>query len=189
MIKDLMPKERSYRSFDESVKIDRETLVSFVDNARLIPSSVNLQPLKYKICDTKESCDLVLPLTKWAALLSEYQLPPKDHAPTAYIVICVDKNVSDKSIFDKDVGIAAQTIMLSAVEEGFGGCMIGNFNPQKLAEALCLPDGIVPSLILGLGKPDEEIITEEINDNKSEYYRDENGIHHVPKRTLEEILL
>ena len=189
MIKDLMPKERSYRSFDESVSISREALVGFVENARLIPSSVNLQPLKYRICHTKEECDTMLALTKWAALLKEYQIPPKGHAPTAYIVICIDKNVSDKGIFDKDVGIAAQTIMLSSVEAGFGGCMIGNFNPTQLAEALDLPNGVVPSLVLGLGKPDEEIVIEEIKDNKSAYYRDEKGIHHVPKRALEEILL
>ena len=189
MIKDLMIKERSSRSFDESVKIDRETLVGFVENARLIPSSVNLQPLKYRICDTQEECDLMLSLTKWAALLKDYEIPPKGHAPTAYIVICIDKNVSDKSIFDKDVGIAAQTIMLSAVEAGFGGCMIGNFNPSKVAEALKLPEGVVPSLVLGLGKPDEKIIVEDIGEKGSAYYRDEKGTHRVPKRTLDEILL
>ena len=86
MIKDLMQKERSYRSFDESVEIDRDTLAGFVENARLIPSSVNLQPLKYKLCNTKEECDTLLSLTKWAALLKDYEIPPKGHAPTAYIV-------------------------------------------------------------------------------------------------------
>ena len=189
MIKDLMIKERSYRSFDESVEINRETLVGFVENARLAPSSVNLQPLKYRICNTKEECDAMLSLTKWAALLKEYEIPPQGQAPTAYIVICIDKNVSDKSIFDKDVGIAAQTIMLSAVEAGFGGCMIGNFNPSKVAEALKLPEGVVPSLVLGLGKPNEEIILENISEKGSAYYRDENGTHRVPKRTLDEIIL
>ena len=189
MIKDLMAKERSYRSFDESVKIDRETLVSFVDNARLIPSSVNLQPLKYRICHTQEECDTMLALTKWAALLKDYEIPPKGHAPTAYIVICIDKNISDKSIFDKDVGIAAQTVMLSAVECGLGGCMIGNFNPSSVADALKLPEGVVPSLVLGLGKPDEEIIVEPIGEKGSAYYRDEKGCHRVPKRSLEEIIL
>jgi nitroreductase len=189
MIKDLMQKERSYRSFDESVEIDRDTLAGFVENARLIPSSVNLQPLKYKLCNTKEECDTLLSLTKWAALLKDYEIPPKGHAPTAYIVICIDKNVSDKSIFEKDVGIAAQTIMLSAVEAGFGGCMIGNFAPSKVAEALELPEGVVPSLVLGLGKPDEEIIVDEMGGNGSNYYRDEKGTHHVPKRSLDEIIL
>lgn len=189
MIKELMKKERSYRSFDESVKIDRETLVGFVENSRLIPSSVNLQPLKYRICTDKSECDTVLSLTKWAALLKEYEIPPKGHAPTAYIVICIDKNVSDKSIFEKDVGIAAQTIMLSAVEAGFGGCMIGNFAPSKVAEALNLPDGVVPSLVLGLGKPDEKITVESVGEKGSNYYRDEKGVHHVPKRSLDEIIL
>ena len=189
MISELMVKERSYRSFDESVKIDRATLVSFVENARLIPSSVNLQPLKYKICDCTEERDLVLSLTKWAALIKDIELPPKGHAPSAFIVICIDKNVSDKSIFDKDVGIAAQTIMLSAVEAGFGGCMIGNFDTRKLSEAIDLPEGVVPTLVLGLGKPDEKIILEELGEKGSAYYRDQNRCHHVPKRKLEEILL
>ena len=189
MIKDLMIKERSYRSFDESVKIDRETLVGFVENARLIPSSVNLQPLKYRLCCTEEECDTVLSLTKWAALLKDYELPPKGHAPGAYVVICIDQGVSDKKIFDKDVGIAAQTIMLSAVEAGLGGCMIGNFNSAKLAEALGLREDLVPSLVLGLGKPDEEIIIEDIGEKGSAYYRDAEGKHRVPKRALEDIIL
>lgn len=184
-----MIKERSYRSFDESVSIDIETLIGFVENARLIPSSVNLQPLKYKICNTKNECEIMLSLTKWAALLKNYEIPPKGHAPTAYIVVCIDKNISDKSIFDKDVGIAAQTIMLSAVEAGFGGCMIGNFAPSKVAEAFELPEGVAPALVLGLGKPDEYIVVEEIGEKGSAYYRDENGTHRVPKRTLDEIIL
>ena len=188
MIKDLILRERSYRSFDESVSISRETLVGFAENARLTPSSANIQPLKYKICNTKEECDLIFPLTKWAALLKDYQIPPKGHAPTAYIIICTDKNIADRD-FDKDVGIAAQTLMLSAVEAGFGGCMIGSFDRVKLAEVLCLPEGIIPSLVLALGKPDEEIVLESINENKSAYYRDENGVHHVPKRALDEIIL
>ena len=189
MINELIKKSRSYRSFDEKVMIGHDSLVSFVENARLIPSSVNLQPLKYRICESRIECDTMLSLTKWAALIKDVEIPPKGHAPTAYIVICIDKNISDKSIFDKDVGIAAQTIMLSAVEAGFGGCMIGNFAPASVSDALSLPDGVVPSLILGLGKPDEEIVIEPIGEKGSAYYRDENGTHRVPKRSLEEILL
>ena len=189
MIKDLMIKERSYRSFDESVSVEHKTLVGFVENARLIPSSVNLQPLKYRICNTKGECDVMLSLTKWAALIKDCEIPPKGHAPTAYIVICIDKNISDRPIFDKDVGIAAQTIMLSAVEAGLGGCMIGNFDSSKVTEALKLPEGVLPALVLGLGKPDEDIVVEEIGEKGSAYYRDEKGTHRVPKRSLEAILI
>ena len=188
MIKDYIERARSYRSFDESKPLKKELLVEFVNNARLSPSSINLQTLKYKICTEKEELDAVLPLTKWAAMIKYEEIPPRGHAPTAYIIICIDKNVSDKEIFLRDVGVAAQTIMLSAAEYGYGGCMIGNFNPEKMAEALKLPDGIVPNLVLGLGAPDEKIILEDIRDGKSAYYRDENG-HHVPKRKLEEIIL
>lgn len=188
MIKDLLIKERSYRSFDESVSIDRDTLAGFVENARLTPSSANIQPLKYKICNTKEECELIFPLTKWAALLKDYEIPPKGHTPTAYIIICTDKNVSERT-FDKDVGIAAQTLMLSAVEAGFGGCMIGSFSQSKLTEALGLPEGVIPSLVLAFGKPDEEIVLEAVGENGSAYYRDGNGVHHVPKRSLDEIIL
>lgn len=188
MIKDYIEKARSYRSFDESRPIKKELLVEFVNNARLSPSSINLQALKYKICTEKEELDAVLPLTKWAAMIKDEEIPPKGHTPTAYIVICIDKNVSDKDIFLRDVGVAAQTIMLSAAEYGYGGCMIGNFNSEKMAEALSLPSGIVPNLVLGLGLPDENIILEDIKDGKSAYYRDSDG-HHVPKRTLEEIIL
>ena len=79
--------------------------------------------------------------------------------------------------------------MLSAVEYGFGGCMIGNFNPSSVADALRLPEGVVPSLVLGLGKPDEEITVEPIGEKGSAYYRDADGHHRVPKRSLEEIIL
>jgi hypothetical protein len=41
-----------------------------------------------------------------------------------------------------------------------------------------------------MGKPGEEIILEEIeNGQDSAYYRDENFVHHVPKRKLEDVIL
>lgn len=188
-MEELMLRQRSYRSFDESVRPSREELVSFVDNARLIPSSMNLQPLKYKICTEKDECDILLSETKWAAALPHIKLPPEGHAPTAYVVICVDTGISDKDIFARDVGIAAEVIMLSAVAAGYGGCMIGNFSASKLADAIGLPAGIVPKLVLGLGKPDETVVLTEVTDAGTAYYRDETGTHFVPKRSLKEIIL
>ena len=44
---ELVKKNRSYRGFDENVKITREEMLKIVDCARLCPSSVNIQPLKY----------------------------------------------------------------------------------------------------------------------------------------------
>ena len=186
---ELVRRQRSYRSFDESVRISREELEVFVDHARLAPSSMNIQPLKYKLCTEKEECDIVLRNTKWAAALRDMIIPPEGHAPTAYVVICVDTTISDKDIFARDVGIAAEIIMLSATEKGYGGCMVGNFSASKLGGELGLPETVVPKLVLGLGKPDEEITIIGVGEGGTAYFRDADGNHFVPKRSLNDIIL
>lgn len=186
---ELVLRQRSYRSFDQSYAISKEEILTFIDHARLTPSSMNVQPLKYKICTDEETCAAVLSCTKWAAALPELQLPPLGHAPTAYVVVCLDSNVSDKDIFARDVGIAAEIIMLSAAEVGYGGCMIGSFSAGRLSEILNLPEGVSPKLVLALGKPDETVILTEAGEKGTKYYRNEEGTHFVPKRSLEEIVL
>ena len=176
---------RSYRSFDESVRVDAETLIYFVSCARLAPSAANKQPLKYFLsCDEKTN-RVIQARTRWAAKLPDWELPPKGHRPTAFIVICIDTQISEKA--DRDVGIAAQPILLAALSKGFGGCMIGAFDPA-VKEDLKLDKRFVPALIVALGKPDEQIIIEDA-DGSVDYYRDGNGIHHVPKRTLNELII
>lgn len=188
MLKELLLKERSYRSFDSSIYVSKETLLEFIDNVRLTPSTRNLQALKFKICYEKEDCDALLGMTGWAKAL-DISLPPEGHAPTAYIIICLDTSIASADIMYRDVGIAAQTIMLSAVECGLGGCMIGSYVPQAVSEYFDLPQHILPKLVIGLGKPDEKCVIEDAVDGKVGYYRDAENTHHVPKRTMEEILL
>ena len=189
MIKDIVKQTRSYRSFDESRRISREQLVEFVDTARITASTRNMQPLKYRLVYTPEECATVLPLTGWAAGLKGIKMPPEGHAPTAYIVICCDMTLVDNHVpFLRDTGIAAQTIMLSATEKGLGGCMIGSFNAERVSEALSIPEGIKPLLVLGLGKPDEKVILVESEDGATAYWRDENA-HYTPKRKLEDVIL
>lgn len=188
MIRDLLIKERSYRSFNPSISVSKETLLSFVENVRLTPSTRNLQALKFKVCTEQADLDKMLVSTGWAKSLS-IELPPKGHAPSAYIIICLDTTIASAGIMYRDVGIAAQTIMLSAVEAGFGGCMLGSFVPEALSEYFGFPENIVPKLVIALGKPDEVAVVEDSVDGSVTYYRDLENVHHVPKRTLEEILL
>lgn len=190
MLKDLILTARSYRSFDPSVQIGREELAEFVDCARLSPSSINLQMLKFRLVTKTDECESVLQNTRWAGKLKELSLPPKGHAPTAYIVICADTHVIETAEkFQKDVGICAQSIMLAAAECGFGGCMIGSFSAEKLSELLSLPAHLIPQLVLALGKPDETVrITEPSEDGSVTYYR-ENGVHYVQKRKLKDLIL
>lgn len=190
MLKDLLRASRSYRSFDPAVPVTEEMLLDWIDHTRYCPSSVNLQMLKLCPVTDSERTAALLSLTRWAGKLKEIKLPPEGHAPTAYVVICSDEGViSGADKFQKDVGIVAQTLMLAAAESGFGGCMIGSFSPDAVAQTLALPAGLVPQLILALGKPDETVVlTDEAEDGSVTYYR-ENGIHYVQKRSLANVIV
>ena len=190
MLKDLILKSRSYRSFDERVKIERAMLLDWVDCARFSPSSINLQMLKFRLVTNPEECKKMLANTRWAGKIKDQTIPPVGHAPAAYILICADKNVIETApSFQKDVGITAQSIMLAATEAGFGGCMIASFSAETAISDLNLPDGVIPQLVLGLGKPDETVVlTDPAEDGSVTYYR-EGGVHYVQKRSLEELVL
>ncbi|PWL44090.1 nitroreductase family protein [Christensenella sp. MSJ-20] len=191
MIKDLVQKNRSYRGYDESRKVTREELVHLVECARLAPSSVNMQPLRYYLIHTQEELDLLQPLTNWARALPELTLPHPGHCPTGFVVICQDTNLNPSiPRFQKDIGIVAQTMLLAAVEMGLGGCMIGNYDAGKVKAALNLAENLAPVLIVAIGKPDETIVLTDVGPNgETNYYRDENDVHYVPKRSLDDLII
>jgi nitroreductase len=185
--KELILKTRSYRRFDESKKVDYSTLENLIDLARISASGANRQPLKYLIYNEPEDCDKVFPSLAWAGYLTEWPGPEKGERPSAYIIILGDKTITET--FGVDQGIAAQSIMLGAVDAGLGGCMIASIKRTELADTLNLPERFEILLILALGKPVENVAIEEIRDNNVQYWRDEKMIHHVPKRSLKEIIL
>ena len=188
MLKELVDKSRSHREFKAGAEIADQTVRAWILNASHCPAAMNLQAIKYKILTQSEEIGELLPLTRWAASLDK-KLPPEGHGPSAFVVMCHDTDIAPmKPIFMMDVGICAQTIMLSAAEEGFGGCIIGSGAPERLSEALGLPQNLVPVLVLGLGVPEDEVVLVE-SSGDTKYYRDENNIHYVPKRTLEEIII
>ncbi len=191
MIKDIIRKNRSYRGFNEERKIAKQELLELTDLARLAPSSVNMQPLKYKLVYEENDVNKIRPLLGWARALPNLQIPHKGMQPTGFIVICIDENITTEIVrMQKDIGIAGQTILIGAVEMGLGGCMIGNFVPSQISGALNLPEHIKPHLVIALGEPKEKIVITEIEDGEpTNYYRDENDVHYVPKRKLEDIVL
>lgn len=188
MIKELVEKTRSYRSFKPDTEIEEGVLLELVDAARKCAAAINAQPLKYKLVTEKAERDALLAVTRWAGKLG-IKLPPVGHEPSAYIVICHDESVSpQRPIFLYDVGIVTQTIMLGATERGLGGCIIGSATEAEMKRVLGLPEGIVPKLVLALGVPDETVELTELQGADTSYYR-ENGIHYVPKRALEDIII
>ena len=191
MFKDLVKANRSYRGYDESRRVTREELLEMVDCARLAASSVNRQPLQYYLAWEKERVDQIQRMTKWARGLPQMELPHRGMCPTAFIVICQNTELGESlARFQKDIGIAAQTILLAATEMGLGGCMIGNFHAGEVKETLGLAPELAPVLIVAIGKPAEKIILTEAGTGESvDYYRDENDVHYVPKRRLEDVIV
>ncbi len=188
MIENLIAKNRSYRRFYEEEKISPETLRKLVNLARLSASSSNIQPLKYILsCDPGRNKQIFL-CTMWAGFLKDWDGPEEGERPPGYIIILGDKNI--KQSFGVDHGIAAQSILLGAVERGLGGCMIGSIHREKLREALEIPEHLEILLVVALGKPKEKVVIETVGaDGDIKYYRDAEGVHHVPKRSLDELIV
>jgi nitroreductase len=185
--KELVLKTRTCRRFEETCQISLETLENLVDLARLSASGGNRQPLKYILFTKPEECEKIFPYLAWAAYLKDWPGPDKGERPSAYIIILGDKSVTDN--FGVDHGIAAQTIMLGASYEGLGGCIIASIKREELSDELKIPDKYEILFILAIGKPVEKVIIDEIRDDDVKYWRDDKGIHHVPKRTLKNLIL
>ncbi|NMC40250.1 MAG: nitroreductase family protein [Bacteroidales bacterium] len=184
---DLISRCRSYRRFDESVRVDYDFLRKLVGYARLSASGANRQPLKYLLYTSPDDCERIFPATAWAGYLPEWAGPEPGERPAAYIIVLGDTEIT--SNFGFDPGIAAQSIMLGAVEAWFGGCIIASIKKDLLRNQLGIPARYEILLILALGKPVEKVVVEDIKDNNVKYWRDSEKIHHVPKRTLDELIL
>jgi nitroreductase len=187
-LKTLVRTNRSYRRFHQDFKIERQTLRELIDLARLSASGANRQPLKYILSSEPERNQEIFTCLGWAAYLKDWPGPSEGERPSAYIVIVGDKTISEA--FGVDHGIAAQSIMLGAAERGLGGCMIASIQVEKLRQALQIPDQYKILLVLALGKPKETVQLENVGpDGEIRYWRDEQDVHHVPKRPLDDIII
>lgn len=188
MIRELVEKNRTYRRFYEDVKIERKTLEELIDLARLSSSGANLQSLRYILSCDEEKNNLIFPHLKWAGYLKDWNGPIGGERPSGYIIMLQDKEISKNYFWDH--GIACQSILLGACEKGLGGCMFGSIDREGLVSALNIPDRYELVLAIALGKPKEVVVLEEMKDPKEvKYWRDENGVHHVPKRALGDLIL
>lgn len=187
MLKDLILKNRSYRRFFQSEKITVSMLGDWVDLARNSASARNSQSLKY-ILSTDESFNaMIFEQLSWAGYLTDWNGPEEGERPSAYIIMLNDTLISTNYFCDD--GIAAQSMLLGAVEAGYGGCIIHSVNRKNLKEMLNLSEQFEIIHVLALGKPKEEVVLDKIRDGNVKYWRDENRVHHVPKRSLDEIIL
>ncbi len=179
---------RSYRRFDQSHQITDKQLRGFINLARLSASGANLQPLKYILSNTHDLNTRIFPTLSWAGYLKEWSGPEQGEKPSAYIVMLGDTEI-DKN-YEYDAGIACQSILLGAAEQGLGGCIIGSVKRKTLRGVLAIPEQYEIILVIALGKPAENVFIEDLEPGGDfKYWRDEDGVHHVPKRGLDELIL
>jgi nitroreductase len=186
MLEELIRKNRSYRRFNESERITAGQLKKWISLTRYCSSGRNMQPLKYFGITETNLCSALFPHLAWAGYLPEWNGPDEGERPVAYIAVLHDKSISEKYYCDD--GIALQSILLGATEDGFGGCIIGSFNRAKITNLLKLPGHLEILWIIALGKPDETVVVEDLHGDDVRYWRDENKVHHVPKRKADELI-
>jgi len=185
-LRELLLKTRSYRRFYQDETIGAGDLREMVENVRFTPSAANKQPLKFVIVTDGSMNEKIFSHLKWAAYLKDWDGPGPGERPSAYIVMLGNRKASP--YIDGDYGIAMQTILLSAVEKGYGGCLIASYDKEKVRQLLDIPEELELSVVIALGKPKEEVVIDTAEDGDIKYWRDENRVHHVPKRSLEELI-
>lgn len=184
-VDELLLKNRSTRGYKKAYKVSRAELERIVAVCSRIPSARNQQVLRFRLVTHDSGAEQVLPLVKMGAALPELHLPFPGTEPEAFIVIC--STVEENPMVDIDLGIAAQSMLLKAVEMGLNGLIIAAFNRTKLQEALALP--YPPLLVLAIGKGDERIELTPIEEEESHAYYRHNGIHYVPKVQATKLLI
>ncbi|MBN1131600.1 MAG: nitroreductase family protein [Bacteroidales bacterium] len=186
-LKELILRNRSYRRFDESHAVSRDDLLEMIDAARCSASARNAQPLKYILSNDRALNAKIFSCLTWAGYLEDWPGPAKGERPAAYIVQMHDTTLATDYYCDD--GIAAQSILLTAAEKGLGGCIIASVQRETLTEILNIPPHLRIIQVIAIGKPAEQVVLEPVKAGDIKYWRDKHGVHHVPKRPLEELVI
>ncbi len=186
--RELVTKCRSYRRFEAHRPVSEDVVRELVELASYVPSAKNLQPLRYIVVCESAQVAAIRPYLSWAGYLPDWTGPDEHEYPPALLVMLGDLNIT--SDFACDSGIAAQTILLGATASGLGGCILGAIDRKKIGELLKVPETFSILMVIALGKPAETVVIDQMSDHDSvRYFRDSNGIHHVPKRVVGDLLM
>ena len=185
-------KRRSIREFKDT-PIPYDVLERCVSGARLAPTAANYQLCEYIVVDDEQLLPQVFDTVgSWFG-----QPRPKDgwspgRRAKAYIITLINSSLEaelggNRRDTSYDVGMAAENMILVALEQGIGSCAITSFKQGKLRQVLNIPDKYEIALVLVLGFPDESPVLEVATDSIKRWV-DSEGVRHIPKRKLEHII-
>ena len=185
MISDLIKINRSYRRFRQD-EVSTELLRSCIESARCSASAANRQRLRFVLVNDSETCAKIFDTLRFAAFLKDWGGPAPSERPTAYIIVMTEAAL--EPIIAIDLGIASQSILLTAIEQGVGGCIFKSYDKEVLTSILAR-EGYQPAAVIALGYPSEKAVIVNPVDGDLKYYRDENDIHCVPKLPIDDLII
>ncbi len=184
-------KRRAIRRF-KNKSVPYAALEKCIDAARLAPSGRNQQLGEYIVInDAKVLPGIFEHIGGSAKLPPDKGGPNPEQTPKAYTIVLINKTLEGdpnrRRVTLYDVGMAAENIMLTALEQGIGCCPILMFNESDLKLLLEIPDGYDIALVIAMGYPDESPVADVAKDSLNVWV-DEKGVRHVPKKQLADII-
>lgn len=187
---------RTYRRYGAR-PLRRDELLGLVEAARLAPTGNNSQQLRFRVVSGMEDpagCQLVFSHLHWAASLPDWDGPEADERPGGYVVVCLPHKVAKSPVRLIDVGVAAQTLALAAAARGLGACMHKSYDACLGVELGLEVLGLDVALVLSVGERGEKVVLERAGVGAAQghgltYWRDPDRSHHVPKLSLEGLLV
>ena len=189
-IDQLVSQTRTCRRFRQDSQIPHTLLHELINLARLSGSARNGQPWQYMAINDPALNMRIFPFLGWAGYLTNWRGPETGEQPAAYILCFLNTErlvVGEKDAYF-DLGIASQSLLLGAAARNILGCRIGAFSP-KLADLFTVPEHLRLELVIALGQPAEQVVVEEMQGDSVVYWRDDEQVHHVPKRSLDDVLV
>lgn len=182
----LLRKNRSHRAFDTSYTVAMRQLETIVSVNAKLPSGRNAQTLRFKLLDAQGGGEDFCRFLHLGGYLPELHLPVPGTEPKAFIIVCSTE--PESPIVDIDLGISLQSMALKAVEIGLNALIVRAYNKKEIKETLGLPSD--PLAVLAIGKGTETIVLDKVPAGSDlRYYRDADGVHHVPKIAVADLLI
>jgi len=182
---------RAIREFKDT-PVPYDVLEKCVNAARLAPTAANHQLCEYIIVDDEQLLPRIFDAVgSWFGVPRPKDGWPPGHRPKAYIITLINRPLEaelggNRRDTSYDVGMAAENMMLVALEQGIGSCPITSFKQGKLRQVLDIPDKYEIAMTLALGFPDESPLLEVATDPIKRWV-DNEDVRHIPKRKLEDI--